>query len=395
MVRRYRLALFLIAFSARLILPALGFNPIASDTATYLSMGRGIVDGVGMVDEAGVLTAFRSPTYPVFLAGMLKLTGGSLTGIQIIQALIASLVPLVVFEILLPHVGIVRAFLGGIILALDPISIPPSAYILTETIGAALLLLWVAAWSRSMRFGRGCAFFMTGLIGGGLVYQTMITLILHPISVGLRYLTKPRSWKLCLLSLFIFLIPMGLWTVRNRAVFGEGTAVRAGGFGFLLWASMNYDFPWLLSPYDDRGDYIFRQEKTVAKHYPPNEIHALYMRKGLARILAEPLACAMRAVKGTFWSWVEVPGAMKSLDRMPAVKWGLRGANLVILLLALAGLPGALRTPEGRIAAAVIAYFVLFHAPLYPIPRYFIPVRPELALLAAFAFRGHSPTFQH
>lgn len=378
--------LFLIAFGARLLLPAVGFSGVVSDTATYLSMGRGLASGSAMVDDQGVITAFRPPAYPFFLAGMLTLAHGSLVGVQVIQAFLSALAPLIVLRLLAPHVGRCRAFLAGLVLALDPISVPPAAFILTEAIGAVLLLLWVCAWLRAVRSGAASSFALTGLLGGALIYQTMITLVLHPLALAIRFLTRPRAWKACLLSLLIFVIPMGLWTARNRVLFGSGTAVRAGGFGFLLWASMNYDFPWLLNPYDPRGAYIFRQEKTVAARYPPGEIHALYMRKAIARIEAEPFACLVRAAKGTLWSWIDVPGAMKSLDAMPAAKFSLRAINLVVIALALVGLPSALRRPEGRVAAAVIAYFVIFHAALYPIPRYFIPVRPELAILAGFAF---------
>lgn len=380
---RAMVILFLLAFLPRIILPLAGFDGQVSDTTTYLTMARGLVSGEGMVDEHGAPTAFRPPSYPFFLAGMLVLSFGRLFGAQILQALLHALIAPILYERLLPRLGPRRAFLAGLVFALDPVSIPSPAFILTEAVGACLLVLWAGAWSRIERTDRASSHAWAGILGGALIYQTMITLVLQPAAMAWRFVRRPRSWEKILLAAILFAIPMTAWTMRNREVLGEGTAVRSGGFGFLLWASMNYDFPWLLSPYDPRGEYIFIQERRVAALMDPAEAHRAYLAKAIARVGAEPVACAVRVMKGAFWSWVEVPGAMKSMDRMPAVKWGLRAVNVLILLLAIAGIPGALRHRDGRIALAILAYFALLHAPLYPIPRYYLPVRAFLAVLVA------------
>ncbi len=375
--------LFALAFLPRIILPFIGFDGQVSDTTTYLTMARGLVSGAGMVDEQGALTAFRAPSYPLFLAGMLVLSFGRLMGVQILQAFLHALIAPLLYERLLSRLGARRAFLAGLVFALDPVSIPSPAFILTEAIGACLLVLFAGAWSRIETSDRASSHAWAGLLGGTLLFQTMITMALQPAAMAWRLVRRPRSWEKILLASLIFVLPMAAWTMRNREVLGEGTAVRSGGFGFLLWASMNYDFPWLLSPYDERGNYIFIQEQRVARHLEAGEAHGVYLAKALARMRAEPIACAARIVKGAFWSWVEVPGAMKSMDRMPAVKWTLRAANILLLILAIAGIPGALRHRDGRIALAIIAYFALLHAPLYPIPRYYLPVRAFLAVLVA------------
>lgn len=375
--------LFIIAFLPRVILPLAGFDGWVTDSPTYLSMARGLVSGRGLVDDSGHLTAFRAPSYPLFLGGFLVLTGGRLFGVQLLQAILHALMAPLLYERLAPRLGARRAFLAGLFFALDSVSIPSPGFILTEAIGACLLVLWAGAWSRILARGRWSTYAWAGLLGGTLIYQTMITLILQPMAMIFRALTSRAAWSRLVLAGLIFLMPMAAWTMRNRISLGEGTAMRSGGFGFLLWASMNYDFPWLLSPYDHRGDYIFIQERRGNARIKAADAHAIYARKAIARIRAEPVACVVRMVKGSFWSWVEVPGAMKSLDNYPVIKVGLRALNVLWLLLAIAGLPGALRHRDGRLAVAVIAYFALLHAPLYPIPRYYLPVRPFLAVLAA------------
>lgn len=380
---RCRTLLFLIAFSARLILPIFQFSGVASDSGTYLSMAKGVIAGEGFVDTEGQPTTFRPPTYPIFLAGMLTLSGGCLIGVQIIQALLAALIAPLIYELLAGRIGRGRAFFGGLIFALDPVSIPVPAYILTEAIGSVLLILWLAAWSRIYRKASFGSYVFAGLLGGALVYQSMITLLLHPIALLLR---AWKSTRLVLLSAIIFALPMAAWTARNHIVLGEATSVRSAGFGFLIWATMNYDFPWLLSPYDPRGTYIIRQEHRVAQGD-----HEIFLKKAIVRFRAEPLRCFKRVVKASFWAWAEVPGAMKSLDRFPAVRWALVLTNACILLLALFGIRGAVKTAEGRIALGVILYFGIFLAPLFPIPRYFLPIRPMLAILAGFA--AHRKSF--
>lgn len=383
-LRNARPTLFLAALLPRLILPIVHYSGVTSDSVTYLSMARGMLNGVGFVDIEGRPTAKRPPVYPLFLTGMLKMSGNELRGVQIVQAILSAALAPLLFEFLGGRLGRGAAFLAGLLWAFDPVSIPPPAYILTESIGAVLVFLWYLQWTRTLRHSSVRGFLWQGVLGGVLPYQTMITALLHPLAMVATFFHRPRFWKRIFVSLIIMIIPMQLWAWRNRVVLGEETAVRSGGFGFLLWATMQYDFPWLLSPYDPRGAMIFKQEKHVYRHYPLSEQHRIYFRKGRARFFSDPVGGTVRAIKGVFWSWVDVPGAMKSLDRFPIAKAFLRVANIVWLLLALVGMGRAWRVTEGRCAIGVLLYFTFFHMWLYPIPRYFLPVRPLLALLGGF-----------
>ncbi len=386
MTKRPLLVLFALALSARLLLPAVGYAGLVSDSGTYVDAGRSLAAGLGFADAEGRPTAFRPPTYPFFVAFCLLLSGGRLAAVQVAQALLASLLPPLVFELVERRAGRRRAWLAGLLLALDPVSVPFSALILTEALGSVLLAAWYLGWLSVLRANRLRDYAGSGLVAGILVYQTMITQLLQPIALVLRWLTGRGVWRGVALGVCLFVLPMAAWTIRNRVVLGETTAVRSGGFGFLLWATMNYDFPHLLNPYDPRGEHIFTQETRVARHYTPAEAHRVYTRKALARFRAEPLTCAWRVAKASFWSWTDVPGAMKSLDEMSWVKTLLRALNAALLLGALAGVPTAARTREGRLAIGILLYFAVFHAALYPIPRYFVPIRPFLALLCGFAF---------
>jgi len=378
--------LFVLALSLRLILPAIGFSGEVSDSPTYLSEATGLITGEGFINPQGHLTAFRPPVYPIFLAGILAISGGKIVGVQIIQAIFYSLLAPIIFNFLLPLVKEKRAFFGAFIFAVDPASIPFTALILTEAIGAVMIFLWYLSWGRISRSGRVLEYIWSGLLSGILILNTMITQLLQPLALILRMLFFRKEWLKIILSGMIFILPLTAWTVRNKTVLGESTAVKSAGFGFLLWATMNYDFPWLLNPYDKRGEYIFTQEKRVAKKFSPAEQHEIYFRKAVARFRAEPALCVYRVMKASLWSWIDVPGAMKTLDDYPRIRLLFRIINVSILLIALSGVPSAFKYREGRLAFGIILYFAFFHAPLFPIPRYYLPIRPLLAVLCSFAF---------
>lgn len=382
-----RVIIFFAALAPRLVMPFIGFSPMVSDSPSYLVMAEGLLAGEGFTGHDGEPTTFRPPAYPVFLTGMLALSGGKVIGVSIIQALVAAACAVVIFELLVPLLGRGRAFIGGMIFAWDPVSIPSSGVVLTEALGAALILLWFAAWIRSRRHNRISSYAWAGLLGGAVIYQTMITLLLHPLACAGRFLRAPGRLDKIVLSLMIFLIPMFAWSIRNSIVFDKATVVRSGGFGALLWATTNYDFPWLLSPYDPRGEHIFQQFDRTAEHFGEGGDHGIYMAKATKRVFAEPVMSAVRVVKASFWAWADVPGAMKTLDSRPAVKWIMRVSNILILIFAGVGLLRGRHDPGARTAAGIVLYFGIFLAPLFPIPRYFLPIRPMLAILAAFSLK--------
>ena len=385
-LKNIRIILFLIAFIPRALLPFTGvINGITADSTTFLPVAESLVQGHGFADENGVPTAVRPPTYPLFLAGMMALGGGSIKVVQVIQALLTALIAPVLFELCLPLVGRTRAAIAGFLYAVDAVSLPSSTYVLTEAIGAVLLVLWFSSWIRIQRTERTGAFAWSGLLAGALAYQTMISILLQPAACALRLITKPGVWKKVVIAGFIFLLPLAAWSARNKAVLGEGTAIRSGGFGVLLWMTVHYDFPWLLSPFDERGEHLFKHRDRVSNHYSPKEEHRIYVRKAIKRIKENPPAAAFRATKAVFWAWVDVPGAMKTLDSKPAVKWILRIWNVGLILAALVGACSAIKFKEGRSALLILLYFTCFLAFLHPIPRYIMPVRPLVAFLAVFA----------
>jgi len=384
--KNIRIILFLIAFIPRAALPFTGVvNGITADSTTFLPVAESLVQGQGFADEDGAPTAVRPPTYPLFLAGMMALGGGSIKVIQVIQALLAALIAPVLFELCLPLTGRARAAIAGFLFAIDAVSLPASTYILTEALGAVLLILWFSAWIRILNTERASAFAWSGLLAGVLAYQTMISILLHPLACSLRFITKPGVWKKVVLAGLIFILPLAAWSIRNKTVLGEGTTIRSGGFGVLLWMTVHYDFPWLLSPFDERGEHLFTHRDRVSNHYSPKEEHRIYVRKAVKRIKENPPAAAFRATKAVFWAWVDVPGAMKTLDSKPAIKWVLRTWNVGLILAGLIGACTAIKFKEGRAALLILLYFTCFLAFLHPIPRYFMPVRPLVAFLAAFA----------
>ena len=89
------------------------------------------------------------------------------------------------------------------------------------------------------------------------------------------------------------------------------------------------------------------------------------------------------------WYWLEVPGAIKLVEhpRLHWVRWGL----VAFLWVRLTGVAAAViwvwrrGWAPHRFELALLAFFALAPALLYPIPRYLAPACPLLDGLAAIA----------
>jgi hypothetical protein len=147
------LAIFLVSFGVRVSLDAPGISP---DGWMYLRMAENISLN-GCYSESPPADAPcipywgpKQPGYPVFIA-VIKAFSNSLVGIVIFQSLLVSAAITYTICCAVPFFrNLAGATLAGFVLALSPLTVPYSDWLLTETLAVAASLWVVAECLRSL-----------------------------------------------------------------------------------------------------------------------------------------------------------------------------------------------------------------------------------------------------
>lgn len=147
--------IFLAAFVLRIIL--LLFNIVAVDMSVadavhgddgYFEMSQSILDGHGLAWEPGspLFTAnpLRPPLYPLILAFLLFVSGGSYLFTILVQIFVGSFIPVIAFYILKHFFDIEKYAYGiALLLALEPFTALLSVIFYTETFFLFLFFLFI------------------------------------------------------------------------------------------------------------------------------------------------------------------------------------------------------------------------------------------------------------
>ena len=162
---------FLLALGARLTF-ALGYwvdKPLTLDEQEYLTLGKNLAAGRGLVYEADGREHFgRAPGYPAFLAVVFALGGGT-KAYKVAQSLIGALTVLAIAVLARLAAGPRAEVLAAFMAALYPPLVWIAAYPLSEALFSALelasgLLLWIAL--RRERTSRNSAYAVAGVVAG-------------------------------------------------------------------------------------------------------------------------------------------------------------------------------------------------------------------------------------
>lgn len=215
------------AILAALLVARLGFAAlvyarpelaIANDTDRYVPIATNILSGTAYRwDTDRPAELLNTIGYPLFLAGTFGTIGNGAGDVALAQLVITGVFSFVVFLVLSRRFGPLPAFLSGMILALDPLSILWSMTVLTETLfavmlGLGALMLW--AWANS---------------------RSRTHLLLAGLFSGLACMVKPFA-----------LLVVGLWTVAiflfPRTSKASLASRLAAGFG----AAMLFALPTIL-----------------------------------------------------------------------------------------------------------------------------------------------------
>jgi hypothetical protein len=201
---------------------------ITIDSEQYLSLAQSILDDQRYESLlAPQLDLFRAPGYPVFLTGVLWLTGGSLMAVVLVQYALGLLCAYLLYLLgkvsMNEHVGI----LGSILFLLSPNALFWSATIMTEILFTVGLLLALFMTWRVVR--EQFPLWPIGLLLGGLSLIRPIGLylmLIWGVWLLLGYLLK-AAWiptgRMIAQFFFMGLLVVTPWFLRNYHKHGELT----------------------------------------------------------------------------------------------------------------------------------------------------------------------------
>ena len=351
----------------------------------------------------------RAPGYPLFLApfiGLGKDVPSVHANILRAQAFLDALTVLMVYFIGITFLPFRGAYLAAFLAALNPHLIVMNAYVLSETLYtfylAAAILILIHAVQRNK----------TGLflLAGGVLGMASLTrsaLLLFPfaafllISLKAHGLPRERLRK-GVIMLAAFLLIQSPWFVRNLSVTPppdrdispmRNSFVHGTYPNFTFRTGKFYGYPYREDP---KSEYMTRNWGNAFQVLSE-------------RVAEEPAKYALWYLGGkavSLWKWDLRPGGYGDIHTYPHEKDGfvsrpllrvirsvyrvlhpfLLASALIGLIVSLAGMKNWFEENRWGLAltTVLLLYFTGVHSILASFPRYSIPLRPYMLILASF-----------
>ncbi|MCA8921116.1 MAG: glycosyltransferase family 39 protein [Planctomycetes bacterium] len=377
------------ALGLRLVLLALPFDFAGPDSSSYWDMASSLASGQGLIDPQA--TTARPPGYPVFLAACFLVAGGpSAVAARVAQAGLGALCALFAYGAIEPRHGSRAGWLAAVVVALDPIAAGQAPFLLRE---ALLMALVTGVWVAIVRLRGRTRLLTLGVLLGGLVLTHPLYLLLGPALACADLVARGRRafvpWAAVGL---VVAVAAGGWCLRNARATGRFALnpVASTVPAHELWLTSSCPNLWLSGdPTTGFQAQAWAEERALlAAHGVEGTKRELY-RRARENWSEHPVRSLGRLARQNAWYWLEVPGAIKLVEhpRLHWVRWGL----VAFLWVRLTGVAAAViwvwrrGWAPHRFELALLAFFALAPALLYPIPRYLAPACPLLDGLAAIA----------
>ena len=349
--------------------------------------------------------AKRTPLFPLFIALFLDKspTMDNISTITRVQAVISTITVLLVFLISRQFLPITFALMASALTAIDPHLVTMNIYLLSETLFCFFVVLTMLLVSKSATNSGYTMPIITGLaLGAAALTHPMLLYFMAPLLIFLLYSWgRIPGWKKVGLIFLSFSILYGAWIARNintLGVPGDNTlmlaALRAGVYANTMYQNdpQSYGYPYRFDP---------RFEKTSGDL--PTVITEIASRFRESPI--EQLRWYLIGKPFTLWSWnhIEGPGDVfvypvestpyRYLPQFKVTHMFMHSIHWVLVILMVGGILIAWFPPRlSRLSAnavfvtRAVSILLLYHLFImivgYPIPRYAIPMRPFLHIMA-------------
>jgi tetratricopeptide (TPR) repeat protein len=387
------------------------FHSPGLDQAYYLATAKAIANGQGMGSEV----YFMGPLYPYALAVIGRAVGFATSHLLLVQSLLGSFGPPLLYLLARRYVGRVAAIVAAVAMAAYGMLILYDHLFLMEWLLTLLLLLTLLVLSGAGKKSGVRRFVLAGAILGLAALGRGSVLFFAPfvlvwIAVGPSFRSAPAlRWRWAagfLAGLALAIAPV---TIRNYAV-GKDLVIISSNGGLNLFIGNNpmgrgtylpldriaraagvkaaVDVNWMLT--DPSGKRI--AEAARGRTLKPSEVSSFWSERAMASIRADPgraLQIFGRKIL-LVWNAIEVPqiedqGLYRDLIpflRLPLVRFGW------IAPLALLGVVLAITSGEWRRWLLILLFllaFTLSVAVFFVTARYRVPIVPAVILMAAYA----------
>ena len=373
-------------------------KPLTLDEQEYLLLAQSLVEGRGLtypspsVKPGGARHFERPPGYPVFLAGVMTLSGGFAgvrhdvgvpRPVKVLQSIVGVVAVLLIGLIARRAAGQRAGAIAVWIAAAYPPLVWSCAYVLAETLYTVLAFTVVRLLSDAFDQGRsnGWRVCAAGLVTGAalLTREAMVFFLV----VSVLWLVAHRRWRLVAAFLAGALVIMLPWTMRNAVVHG-GFVVGAPHGGVTFWTGNN---ELAQGEGDMAANPVLRRRSREIEAQNPGlsarELDALYYRTALAFITSRPFSWVWLEVRKVFYTIVPIGPSYRLHSPL------YLGASVVsylgVLPFAVAGFLRLVRHDRPPIALLLMALSaVLLSLVFFPQERFRIPViDPALIVCAA------------
>jgi len=229
-------AIFGLALCVRLIfILAVPVNPIAGgDPRVYEQTALNILHEGKIYSEEGL--AFRSPLYPIFIAGVYLIFGPYYQSIFLVQALLGAISAILIFQSLRP-LSLFAAVIGGSLFVFHPLMLFYTKQVLTESLYVFLLSLLIYLTLQIRDGGIKSATSLGIVMGLATLCRSETLLLCIFILIGLWVVAfrRGRYWRkfaTVLVVLCIYLLTISPWVIRNFFVVGAPVLSTNGGIMF-------------------------------------------------------------------------------------------------------------------------------------------------------------------
>ena len=419
-----------IALALRAGILVLESENLQRDIDAYLSIAGQLAAGNGFAGPGGDPTAYRPPLYPLLLAGVLALGGGTMA-VGVLQIVLGVLTVWLTYETgrrLDLHRG---ALAAAAIVAVDPLLVQYTVFTMTEVLCAFLVALLIRlGYSRLEPRRRnllvGIVFGLAALARPTMWSLAVLAAVWWIAAQALKHWGSPQAafagtirevpWAL-LIGGAVVVAP---WGVRNVLVFGQPILTTThGGYTLLLGNNPVFYREVVAAPWgtawsrESLEAWQASLDLRMAAHEPPivAEVQrdAWMYEQARENIAAEPAlfarSCWLRfrrlwniapldaATEPVRRAWIKVCGRAGSEEWcggtadavVVAVRWGVGSFYVLVTAAMLAGLVRLSGAERRRWVPLVLllASFTLVHLLYWSNARMRAPLVPAIALLAA------------
>lgn len=362
------ICIFILALFIRVFFVLSFPSPLGSDSLTYHRLASNLASGEGYREQREVITSYRPPGYPLFLAAVYRLFGSNTLSPRLVQALLGAFTVLTVTILANTLYDEKTSWIAGILLSVFPVQIYYSNLLLSEVLFTALFSLFLLMTTRTP--SNKNAVFLGVIHGLSVLIRPSILFYPLVLLIG-KFSLKLRAKYLTILFSVSLLI-IGGWVYRNFKIFNRPTFISTN-VGVNFWIGHNPEA---------NGTYRFPDDNPLWDI----EDEALRSRTGLELgidyILSHPLEDLKLAVYKIWWLFLpdlQTGTGIITRDSTTLIWLYMINAlfHISVLLFSLLLLE---RLPDRRWLILSMIYWGVLHILFFGHPRFLYPLLPFLIL---------------